>query len=73
MLIKVRKIKILNVCNFDLVFLLVDLKNLFNELNKYVVFLKMYKGINWMRKKIFVIVIFVFLEKKKLCWEYNIG
>lgn len=35
MLIKVRKIKILNVCNFDLVFLLVDLKNLFNELNKY--------------------------------------
>lgn len=64
MLIKVRKIKILNVCNFDLVFLLVDLKNLFNELNKYVVFLKMYKGINWMRKKIFVIVIFVFLEKK---------
>lgn len=72
MLIKVRKIKILNVCNFDLVFLLVDLKNLFNELNKYVVFLKMYKGINWMRKKIFVIVIFVFLEKK-LCWEYNIG
>lgn len=35
MLIKVRKIEILNVCNFDLVFLLVDLKNLFNELNKY--------------------------------------
>lgn len=72
MLIKVRKIKILNVCNFDLVFLLVDLKNLFNELNKYVVFLKMYKGINWMRKKIFVIVIFVFLEKK-LKKKYNIG
>lgn len=54
--IKVRKIKTLNVCNFDLALLLVDLKNSLNELNKYVVFLKMYKGINRMRKKIFVIV-----------------
>lgn len=61
--IKVRKIKTLNVCNVDLALLLVDSKNSLNELNKYesekmakVVFLQMYKGINRMRKKIFVIV-----------------
>lgn len=46
--IKVRKIKTLNVCNFDLALLLVDFKNSLNELNKYesekmakVVFLQM--------------------------------
>lgn len=69
--IKVRKIKTLNVCNFDLALLLVDLKNSLNELNKYesekmakVVFLQMYKGINRMRKKIFVIVTSAPPEKK---------
>lgn len=62
--IKVRKIKTLNVCNFDLALLLVDSKNSLNELNKYVVFLKMYKGINRMRKKIFVIVTSAPPEKK---------
>lgn len=35
MSIKVRKIKTLNVCSFDLALLLVDLKNSLNELNKY--------------------------------------
>lgn len=64
MSIKVRKIKTLNVCNFDLALLLVDSKNSLNELNKYVVFLKMYKGINRMRKKIFVIVTSAPPEKK---------
>lgn len=62
--IKVRKIKTLNVCNFDLALLLVDSKNSLNELNKYVVFLQMYKGINRMRKKIFVIVTSAPPEKK---------
>lgn len=79
MSIKVRKIKTLNVCNFDLALLLVDSKNSLNELNKYesekmakVVFLQMYKGINRMRKKIFVIVTSAPPEKK-LCWEQNTG
>lgn len=77
---KMRKIKTLNVCNFDLALLLVDLKNSLNELNKYesekmakVVFLQMYKGINRMRKKIFVIVTSAPPEEKKLCWEHNTG
>lgn len=68
---KMRKIKTLNVCNFDLALLLVDSKNSLNELNKYesekmakVVFLQMYKGINRMRKKIFVIVTSAPPEKK---------
>lgn len=73
------EIKTLNVCNFDLALLLVDFKNSLNELNKYesekmakVVFLQMYKGINRMRKKIFVIVTSAPPEKK-LCWEHNTG
>lgn len=65
--IKVRKIKTLNACNFDLALLLVDSKNSHkyeSEKMAKVVFLQMYKGINRMRKKIFVIVTSAPPEKK---------
>lgn len=57
--IKVRKIKTLNLCNFDLALLLVDSENSLKELNKYesekklakVVFLQMNKGIKRVQKE----------------------
>lgn len=57
--IKVRKIKTLNLCNFDLALLLVDSENSLKELNKYesekklakVVFLQMNKGIKRVKKE----------------------